>query len=46
MSQITTSRRSFLQTSAALSGGLMLGFTVPGTRGQAMAAGTAHEVNA
>ena len=46
MSQITTSRRSFLQTSAALSGGLMLGVTVPGTRGQAMAAGTAHEVNA
>ena len=46
MNQITTSRRSFLQTSAAVSGGLVLGFTVPGTRGQAMAAGTAHEVNA
>lgn len=46
MSQITTSRRSFLQTSAALSGSLVLGFTLPGTRGQAMAAGTAHEVNA
>ena len=46
MSQITTSRRSFLQTSAAISGGLVLGFTLPGTRGQAMAAGISHEVNA
>ena len=46
MSQITTSRRSFLQTSAAISGGLVFGFTLPGTRGQAMAAGVSHEVNA
>lgn len=46
MSQHTTSRRSFLQTSAAISGGLVLGFTLPGTRGQAMAAGVSHEVNA
>lgn len=46
MNHITTSRRSFLQGSAALTGGLVLGFTVPGTRGQAMAAGVSHEVNA
>ena len=46
MSQITTSRRSFLQASAAVSGGLVFGFNVPGTAGQAMAAGISHEVNA
>ena len=41
-----TSRRSFLKTSAAVTGGLMLGFNLPGTQGEAMAAGTVHTPNA
>jgi isoquinoline 1-oxidoreductase beta subunit len=46
MTHTTTSRRSFLKTSAAVTGGLMLGFNLPGTQGEAMAAGTVHTPNA
>ena len=46
MTHTHTSRRSFLQTSAAVTGGLMLGFNLPGTPGEAMAAGTVHTPNA
>jgi isoquinoline 1-oxidoreductase beta subunit len=40
------SRRSFLQTSAVASGGLMLGFSVPGPQGEARAAGMMYTPNA
>ncbi|MGS0753754.1 molybdopterin cofactor-binding domain-containing protein [Roseateles sp. GG27B] len=40
------SRRFFLQSSALASGGLMLGVTLPGSIGQALAAGTMHTPNA
>ena len=46
MTHTTTSRRSFLKTSAAVTGGLMLGFNLPGTPGEAMAAGTVYTPNA
>ncbi len=46
MTHTQTSRRSFLKTSAAVTGGLMLGFNLPGTQGEAMAAGTVHTPNA
>jgi isoquinoline 1-oxidoreductase beta subunit len=46
MTHTNTSRRSFLKTSVAVSGGLMLGFNLPGTQGEAMAAGTVHTPNA
>ena len=46
MTTTHTSRRSFLKTSAAVTGGLMLGFNLPGTHGEAMAAGTVHTPNA
>lgn len=46
MTHTNTSRRSFLKTSAAVTGGLMLGFNLPGTPGEAMAAGTVHTPNA
>ena len=46
MTHTQTSRRSFLKTSAAVTGGLMLGFNLPGTLGEAMAAGTVHTPNA
>jgi len=46
MTHTPTSRRSFLKTSAAVTGGLMLGFNLPGTQGEAMAAGTVHTPNA
>ena len=46
MTHTHTSRRSFLKTSAAVTGGLMLGFNLPGTLGEAMAAGTVHTPNA
>ena len=46
MTHTQTSRRSFLKTSAAVTGGLMLGFNLPGTPGEAMAAGTVHTPNA
>ncbi|MGJ7510961.1 molybdopterin cofactor-binding domain-containing protein [Variovorax sp. GT1P44] len=40
------SRRGFLQTSAFVGGGLMLGVTLPGFVGDAQAAGTVHTPNA
>jgi isoquinoline 1-oxidoreductase subunit beta len=40
------SRRSFLKSSGAVAGGLMLGVSLPGTVGQALAAGTLHTPNA
>ena len=40
---MTTSRRSFLKTSAAISGGLLMGCVLPG---QLLAAGTLHTPNA
>jgi isoquinoline 1-oxidoreductase subunit beta len=46
MTHTQTSRRSFLKTSAAVTGGLMLGFNLPSTQGEAMAAGTVHTPNA
>jgi isoquinoline 1-oxidoreductase beta subunit len=46
MTHTNTSRRSFLKTSAVVTGGLMLGFNLPGTPGEAMAAGTVHTPNA
>ena len=46
MTHTNTSRRSFLKTSAAVTGGLMVGFNLPGTQGEAMAAGTVHTPNA
>lgn len=46
MTPTHTSRRSFLKTSAVVTGGLMLGFNLPGTQGEAMAAGTVHTPNA
>jgi isoquinoline 1-oxidoreductase beta subunit len=46
MTHTQISRRSFLKTSAAVTGGLMLGFNLPGTLGEAMAAGTVHTPNA
>jgi len=45
MSTITTSRRTFLKTSAIASGGLLLGVSVPALR-EAKAAGTLHTPNA
>ncbi len=41
-----TSRRSFLKASAAASGGLLMALHLPGTLGQAMAAGTISTPNA
>ena len=41
-----TSRRSFLKSSAAASGGLMMGVVLPATQGEALAAGTMHTPNA
>ena len=46
MTQTQTSRRSFLKTSAAMTGGLMIGFNLPGTAGQAMAGAAVHAPNA
>lgn len=46
MNQMTTSRRSFLKTGAVTSGGLMLGVHLPGTLGEAVAAGTMYTPNA
>ena len=45
MTKITTSRRGFLQSSAAFSGGLMVGFTLPAS-GPAQAAGLMHTPSA
>ena len=46
MNQMTTSRRSFLKTGAVTSGGLMLGVHLPGTLGEAVAAGSMYTPNA
>ena len=46
MNHMTTSRRSFLKTGAVTSGGLMLGVHLPGTLGEAVAAGTMYTPNA
>ncbi len=46
MTHTHTSRRSFLKSSAAVTGGLMLAINLPGTLGEAMAAGTVHTPNA
>ena len=40
------SRRTFLQTTSVATGGLMLGVTLPGAIGEALAAGTLHTPNA
>jgi isoquinoline 1-oxidoreductase beta subunit len=40
------SRRKFLKASAVVSGGLMVGFTLPGTVGEAQAAGIMYTPNA
>ncbi len=39
-------RRDFLKSSALLGGGLLMGVAMPGTQGQARAAGTVHTPNA
>ena len=46
MIKTPTSRRSFLKSSAAASGGLMMGVVLPATQGEALAAGTMHTPNA
>ena len=46
MTEIQTSRRSFLKTSATATGGLLMAVNLPGTLGQAMAAGTVSTPNA
>jgi isoquinoline 1-oxidoreductase beta subunit len=46
MINTSTSRRSFLKAGAATSGGLLMAVSLPGTLGQAMAAGTVHTPNA
>lgn len=43
---MTTSRRDFLKTSAIATSGLMLGFALPGTKTEALAAGTVYTPNA
>ena len=42
----TVSRRTFLHTTTLSTGGLMLGVALPGSLGQALAAGTLHTPNA
>lgn len=46
MTPTQTSRRSFLKAGAAASGGLLMALHLPGTLGQAMAAGTVSTPNA
>ena len=46
MSTNQTSRRDFLKTSSLAAGGLLMGFALPGTRGEAQAAGTVYTPNA
>jgi isoquinoline 1-oxidoreductase beta subunit len=43
---MTTSRRNFLKTSAIATSGLMLGFALPGSQTEALAAGTVYTPNA
>jgi isoquinoline 1-oxidoreductase beta subunit len=42
----TASRRTFLKTSALATGGLMMGFALPGSKTEAQAAGTLYTPNA
>lgn len=46
MTMQNQSRRDFLKSSAAVSGGLLMALTLPGTPGEARAAGTVHSPNA
>ena len=46
MTRTQTSRRAFLKAGAAASGGLLMALHLPGTLGQAMAAGTVNTPNA
>jgi isoquinoline 1-oxidoreductase beta subunit len=46
MSTNQTSRRDFLKTTTLATGGLLMGFALPGTRGEAQAAGTVYTPNA
>jgi len=41
-----TTRRDFIKTTSALTGGLMMGFTLPGSKTEAQAAGTVYTPNA
>ena len=41
-----TTRRDFIKTTSALTGGLMMGFTLPGSKTDAQAAGTVYTPNA
>ncbi len=43
---IETSRRDFLKTSSLVTGGLLMGVALPGSKIEAMAAGTVHTPNA
>ena len=43
---LPTSRRNFLKTSSIATSGLVMGFALPGTIGQALAAGTVYTPNA
>ncbi len=43
---MTTTRRDFLKVSAIAGGGLVMGFSLPGTVGEAQAAGTLYTPNA
>ena len=45
-SATAASRRNFLKTSALATGGLMMGFALPGTQSEAQAAGTVYTPNA
>lgn len=46
MTMPNNSRRDFLKGSAVVTGGLLMGMTLPGTQGEARAAGSVHTPNA